>query len=130
MSFLRCAFDNIIPDATQAESWYVVLMERDSVYLGPEEGGCWGTRSTLISYREYPSKEVAEKIAIQIGDFAKELQAESQKNHSQHCLNQMDWLESRGLDSDFLPENDGPSEYRVTVTQNIPENYEPKRGYE
>jgi hypothetical protein len=32
----------------------------------------------------------------------------------------MEWLEERGLDADYLPEDDGPSNYRVIVCDELP----------
>lgn len=128
--YIQEAFNNIVPDAEQATDWYVVLMERERIYLGPWEGGTWGDRVTVISYRKYNSHEQALQIERQIKKLAQEMSDEAQKNYGNHCLFQMEWLEARGLDSDYLPENDGPSEFQVIVTQTIPEDYEPSRTYE
>jgi hypothetical protein len=128
--YIQAAFDNIIPDAEQAQDWYVVLIEKCREYLGPWEGGTWGDRSTVISYRKYNSYEQATKVEQQITKLAQEMSDEANRNYGNHCLFQMDWLEERGLDSDYLPENDGPSEFVVIVTQTIPQDYQPSRTYE
>ncbi len=130
MGFMRAAFEKIIPDAIQAESWYVVLIEEQRVYLGPWEGGTWGSARTVECYREYPGYDLAEKAAKDIKELANEMSANARREHGEHCQRTMDWLEQRGLEADYLPEPDGESTYRVLVSQTVPENYYPSRSYE
>ena len=129
-SFLRQAFEHYIPDAVQAEGAYVVLMECQPVYGGPEEGGWWTSDNTVIAYREYPSEELAQKAAEKVRELAKELSKQAKRADSEYCAASMECLEARGLDADFLPEPDGPAEYYVVVTTEVPENSRGSRRYE
>jgi hypothetical protein len=121
-SCLREAFDQVCENAKQAESWYVVLMERVPFYGGPEEGGWYGNDNIVQAYKEYPSEELAQKAADQVHKLAQELSQNSLRQYGDQCLREMGWLGARGLDADYLPEPDGPSEFYVLVTQNVPEN--------
>lgn len=120
MSYLQAAFDHVIPDSNSPESWYVCLIEEYQAYGGPEEGGWWQTMRSLVAYKEFPDKEIAEEKANHIREFAKELENESRRKYGNHCLYQMEWLEERGLDADYLPEDDGPSTYCVIVVNELP----------
>ena len=120
MAFIQSAFNQIIQNANKSEQWYVILVESYQAYGGPEEGGWYYTVNTLESYKEYPSKDLAEKVAETVREFAQELQANSHREYGNLCLNQMEWLEARGLDADYLPENDGESNYSVSVVEELP----------
>jgi hypothetical protein len=120
VSYLQAAFDHIIQDSDRPKDWYVCLIEEYKAYGGPEEGGWYQTMRSLEAYKSYPSLEMAEEIANHVREFAKELENESRRNYGEHCLYQMEWLEERGLDADYLPEDDGPSNYRVIVCDELP----------
>ncbi len=120
MSFIQAAFDHIIENAAKPEKWYVILVESYQAYGGPEEGGWYYAVSSLGSYKEFPTKELAEKAAKSVQEFAQELQANSHREYGELCLSQMEWLDARGLDSDYLPENDGESEFTVVVVDELP----------
>lgn len=130
MSHLRQAFEHLCEAAKPAQHWYVSLIEDVQFYGGPEEGGWWGTDSVLIAYQHCETEERANALQEEIEKFAQELTAEARKAHGEHCLRQLNWLEERGLDADFLPEDDGPSKYRVTVTEHIPKSRYGRRHYE
>jgi hypothetical protein len=97
-------------------------MEKAPYYGGPEEGGWSGEDHIVVAYQEYPSKELAEKEKEKIESLAEEFNQEERRGYGDHCLRTMEWLEQKGLDADFLPEPDGPSEYYVMVTNTIPQN--------
>jgi hypothetical protein len=120
MGYLRAAFDAVVPDAQEPESWFVVLVESCRCYGGPEEGGWWYTDQTVAAYREYATRTQADAAAARVETLAGELEAEARSSHGDHCLRQAEWLEARGLDADFLPENDGPNEYHVIVCDEVP----------
>lgn len=120
MSFIQAAFDHIIENAKKPEQWYVILVESYQAYGGGEEGGWYYSVNNLESYKEYPAKELAEKAAESVREFAKELQANSHREYGDLCLNQMEWLDARGLDADYLPENDGESHFTVDVVDELP----------
>jgi len=126
MSHIRQAFETICNEATESTNWYVSLVEKISYYGGPEEGGWWGNDIELIAFQQYPSEELANAAAEKIKTLAEELTTQAQAEYGQHCLDSMEWLEARGLDADFLPEPDGPSEYSVRVTEGEPA--QPSRG--
>ena len=120
MSYLESAFHATLKDIKRPGIYYVCLRERVQCYGGPEEGGCWYDNNTLVAWAEYPTIELAESAAEQVKTLANELAIEAQKNYGDFCIRQVEWLEERGLDSDFLPENDGPSQYSVIVTEELP----------
>jgi len=114
--FLQQAFDLCFPDAQEAELWFVSLVVEVPFYGGPEEGGWWGRDTELVSWCEFPSEEIAKAAAAKVEATAAELSHAARLDHGRYCLESMDWLHARGLDADFLPEPDGPCEYRVVVT--------------
>jgi hypothetical protein len=129
-TYLQAAFEAVIQDAKIPEQWYVVLIERVPFYGGPEEGGWWGCDTHVVAFKEYPTEELAQAAAEQVRRLAKELTDQSYFDYGEHCLREMEWLEARGLDANFLPEPDGPSEYLVWVTKEIPQNNYGFRHYE
>lgn len=128
-SYLQSAFDAVIEEAKQPEQHFVCLMEKVPYYGGPEEGGWWGTHTILVSYKEFPSKEAAEAASKAVQKLATELQNESRKEFGEQCLREMEWLDARGLDADFLPEPDGESEFYVIVATELPTNRYGSRQY-
>lgn len=130
MSYLREAFEKVCSEAKQAEGHYVVLVEIVPYYGGPEEGGWWGRDTEVIAYQWYPTEEQAEAAAVEVRKFAKELEANARREHGDQCLREMAWLDARGLDADYLPEPDGPSEYSVQVSDTLPEPTRGSRHYE
>ena len=119
MSFLQQAFEVSIEGVERPEQWFLCLIESRQVYGGPEEGGWWITDSDCIAYREYPTREMAEAAMASVERLAGELEAEARSAHGEHCLLTTEWLDARGLDADFLPEPDGPSEYHVAILNEI-----------
>ncbi len=109
------AFFKICSDAKPIASHYVSLYCNQSYYGGPEEGGWWGTHVVLVAYQEYDTIEQAARAKELVDKFAKELNEDEKKSFGQQCLNEMEWLEQRGLESDYLPEVDGPNDYFVVV---------------
>jgi hypothetical protein len=61
---------------------------------------------------------------------AKRLTEEARRKEGKYCLSQMEFLEDRGLEADYLRENDGPSRFYVEVINTIPENHYGARHYE
>ena len=119
-NFMQAAFNAAIDNAKQPERWYVVLVESFQAYGGPEEGGWYYRVANVVAYREYPNEELATAAKDAVEKLAEELRIESRNAHGEMCLRSMEWLEARGLDADFLPEPDGESEYRVSVTTELP----------
>ena len=129
-SYCREAFNVILPDAEQAETWYVCLLQEVPFYGGPQEGGWWGSDIFCIAARECFNRKQAEQYAKQVQKVADELSTEARTRHGDHCLLTLDWLEERGLESDFLSEPDGEESYTVIVSKGIPEPSYGSRRYE
>jgi len=120
MSHLQCAFEAVCKDNKKPGVFYVVLTSSHEAYGGGEEGGWWYTVSNLEAWKEYATEEAAEEAAEKVRILAKELDADAKRQHGDLCLNQMEWLEERGLEADFLPENDGETKYQVEVSDELP----------
>lgn len=120
MSHIESAFHAICKEAREPEIWYVLLIESFQAYGGPEEGGWWYTVQEVRAFQQFPARILAKRAAAAVEKLAKELETESRNQHGEYCLRQMEWLEARGLEADFLPENDGPNEYRVLISREIP----------
>lgn len=130
MSYLQEAFNQTCHEARLPEGHYVVLFEHTSRYGGPEEGGWYINDRIVSAYQWCETREKAEAILAAVQALAKELERESKVSHGKQCLREMAWLEARGLDADWLPEPDGPSEFSVSLTDSIPENRYGPRHYE
>ena len=127
---MQAAFDTVCKKAKVPEKWYVILMETCQAYGGPEEGGWYRTIREVVAYQEFQSEDAANAAKEEVQVLAEELSKEKRDEHGKMCLSQMEWLDARGLDADWLPENDGPSEYYVTVSNHIPENNDGSTHYE
>lgn len=128
--YLAHAFSVVLPEAEVQEEWTVCLMVEVPFYGGPEEGGWWGADTTCVAARVCFNKGEAERYAAQVRTLAEALTKEARERHGSHCLNEMDWLEARGLPADFLPEPDGEEQYFVLVCQGIPAPSYGGRRYE
>lgn len=132
MSYLQEAFDQVLSEAIRPpeEGFYVCLMEDVPYYGGPEEGGWYGSDTVLRAYQHFATEEGAESARKAVEVLAKELGELSRREYGERCRAEMDWLEKRGLEADYLPEPDGASEFRVIVCSEIPENRCGCRHYE
>mgnify|MGYP003403256212 CR=1 FL=1 len=128
-SFYESAFHAVCKEAKTPESWYLCLMESARFYGGPEEGGWYGTDSLVVAYQEFPSEELANAALEAAEQLAIELTQSEQREYGEQCLRELDWLEARGLEADWLPEPDGPSSFSLIVSQGIPENSYADRHY-
>lgn len=118
--FIEAAFDAVCPEAKEPECWYVCLESSYERYGGPEEGGWYQTMSQIVKFQSYMTEELAIAARDRIRTLAEELTGESRRNHGDHCGRQMEWLEARGLEADYFPEDDGPEEYSVSVYSELP----------
>lgn len=114
---LNEAFFQVCRDAVPAKSSYVSLYCTIPYYGGPEEGGWWGEDTVLVAHYKCNNEVEAEAIRLKVEELAKELCDDSKRAFGQQCRAQCDWLEARGLDSDFLPEVDGEERYFVAVEE-------------
>jgi hypothetical protein len=120
------AFHQVCEQAKAAGCYFVTLVVREPFYGGPEEGGWWGEDLQPVAYKVYHTLEAAEAAKAKVEVLAKRLSREARTEHGRHCGRELEWLEARGLDADFLPETAGPESYFVVVTKE--EEYQPKRG--
>jgi hypothetical protein len=109
------AFHRVCRKAKPADYYYVSLYAYHSVYLGPEEGGCWGQDVELISSQEYFCKRDAVRALNKCRRLIKKLDKDARDNHGNYCNRQLEWLEARGLEADYLRENDGPTTYGCII---------------
>lgn len=98
-------------------------------YGGPEEGGWGGYDTEVIAYQECVSEEEAEGYKSAIEELAKEMERESKERYGRQCLREMEFLDARGLDANFLPEPNGPESYYVIVCQELPTPVRGERSY-
>ena len=109
------AFFQVCKDAKPAGRSYVSLYADVPYYGGPEEGGWWGSDRELVAYHECTTEEEAEAVRDKAIELSEQLSKEARDNFHRHCAAQCDWLEARGLDSDYLPEVDGEASYSVMI---------------
>lgn len=109
------SFYKICKDAKTPESFFVSLYVRVPYYGGPEEGGWWGSDTNLVVYKNYLTKEDAEFALKKVEEYAKELNKEAKRSFGEKCKNELEWLEARNLEPDYLPEVDGEEDYFVVL---------------
>lgn len=126
--FVESAFHAVCKEAvTTGNGHYVCLMETIPFYGGPEEGGWYGSDLICVAFQYFETG--ADQAVAAVEKLAAELNAECRKEFGQQCLREMDWLEARGLDADFLPEPDGESTFSVIVADEVPASRYGSRGY-
>jgi hypothetical protein len=116
---IKESFYKICNDSKTPESFFVSLYVKVPYYGGPEEGGWWGSDTHLEAYKQYSTLEEANFALEKVQEYAKDLNFEAKKSFGEKCSNELDWLEARGLESDYLPEVDGEEEYFVVVEKKV-----------
>ena len=130
-NFISQAFHQICKEAKPAQAHHVSLYAEAPFYGGPEEGGWWGHDIALVAHQSFASIEAAEAAKAKAEKLAEELSEESKKDFGDQCLKEMEWLDARGLDADFLPEPDGETNYFVTIEDAVgSQNHRDCRHYE
>jgi hypothetical protein len=128
---VEIAFEQVLGDVAKPTGcWYVTLWEEASYYGGPEEGGWWGNDRIPLKYVSFNTEEAAEIAYEKISQLATEMTQDAKRRHGEYCLQQCEWLDARGLDSDYLPEVSGEDRYSVTVSDSLPEAHYGCRHYE
>lgn len=107
------AFFSICKEAKPATANYVSLYASVPYYGGPEEGGWWGRDVRLIAYHCFDTTEQAMVAIDQINELVRQMNADEKRAFGEQCLREMEWLEARGLDADYLPEPDGETTYFI-----------------
>jgi len=69
----------------------------------------------LISSQEYFCKRDAVRALNKCRRLIKKLDKDARDNHGNYCNRQLEWLEARGLEADYLRENDGPTTYGCII---------------
>jgi len=110
---IETAFKKICNDVKFSDEYFVSWCKKEPFYGGPEEGGWWGSDTILVAYQKFDTKEQADVVLEKVKNYAKELTKEAKLAFSKKCSDEMDWLEARGLESDYLPEVDGEEDYFV-----------------
>lgn len=131
MGYIQEAFAQVVADRKAVpapERWYVVLWESVQWYGGPQEGGWYGNDNIPVEYGEFNSEQEAQEVAERVEERARELTTLAKRSHGKRCLAELEWLDARGLDADYLPERDESSFY-VSVNHKIPQAQYGQRGY-
>lgn len=115
MQELTEAFFAKCKDAKPSNRCYLSLYVITPYYGGPEEGGWWGQDVNLVAYQTYATSEEAMAAMGTVKELAEDLSVQAKREYGNHCLQQTEWLNARGLDDDFLPEPDGEVTYSVQV---------------
>lgn len=115
-------FFEICQKAEPAIGCFVSLYVNDRPYGGPEEGGWYRNHHILIASQQFNTIEEAEAAKEAIEKLCEERTKELHRAQDEHCARQMDWLEERGLDANYLPEVDGRSHYYVVIEEKKGEN--------
>ena len=117
MDATREAFFTVCKEAEGANTQWVSLYADHRFYGGPEEGGWYGTDTELIASQQVYSASMADTIKKQVNTFAEKLTADAETHRNAVCAAEVEWLEARGLDDDFLPQPDGGTHYWVAWEQ-------------
>ena len=112
---IREAFFGVCDKAEPAKARFVSLYAEIPFYGGPEEGGWWGRDVELVASQRCVTDDEAEAIRLAVVKLANELSEDARDAFNRGCAAEMEWLEARGLDADFLPEVDGEESYFVAV---------------
>ena len=113
------AFFSVCKDAKSARQQCVSLYLHTRPYGGPEEGGWWRDDYKLIAYETVSTEDQASALKVKVEKLAEELNDKERRLHNEHCARQMEWLDARGLEADYLPEVNGDSSYYVSI-ENAP----------
>ena len=112
---MRDEFFKVCSKAKPVESHFCSLYVSEPFYGGPEEGGWWGHDTRLIASQEFNSIELAEMAENAIKELAEKANQDAKRDFSEQCRAEVDWLEARGLDADYLPEVNGEATYFTCV---------------
>lgn len=116
---LQEAFLQVCREAQPPPGHYLSLYARQPFFGGPQEGGWWGEDVVLVASQAFPSEEALEAARVAVEALAVQLSQEARRAFDAYCLRTTEWLESRGLDADFLPEVDGETQYMVVTETEV-----------
>jgi hypothetical protein len=128
---IKQAFFSVCDEAKPAVRHYVSLYATVPYYGGPEEGGWWGSDVELVAYQEVTNDVEAQAISERVEVLAEQLSKQAKDSFGRACQQEMEWLDARGLDADYLPEVDGEESYWVTTESRPGEHaHQGSRHYE
>jgi hypothetical protein len=131
-NFTKAAFQAAIDSnrrETLNKTYYVTLWREVQWYGGPEEGGWWGSDHIPLETARYSIKEDAENAAKKVEELADILSKESTRAFGEKCLKELEWLDNRNFDADYLSEPDGEDQFFVSVEDEAPRAMYGERGY-
>jgi hypothetical protein len=108
------AFFKHCKDALVGERWFVSLYVRQPFYGGSEEGGWWGSDTSLVATQEFCTEADANRVRDHVK--TDELNKDAKRDYGERCLAESEWLAARGLEDDFLPTH-GEETYFVSVEE-------------
>lgn len=117
MSHIEQAFYEVCKNAQPVKGSWISLYVTVPYYGGAEEGGWWGADVELVASQWADTPEQAEAMLDAVKTMAAELSGKARQSFYQQCRAECDWLDARGLDSDYLLEPDGEEKYLVTTEE-------------
>lgn len=119
-NYMQASFNQVCKDAIKAkdiksDERYVSLYESRPFYGGPEEGGWWGSDVYLVAAKKFENETLAMEARDAVLQLAEDLNKDAKRSFGEQCAREMEWLDARGLDADYLPEPDGETRYFVNV---------------
>lgn len=122
MSYEQQAFFTVCDQAVPAASHYVSLYRIETWYGGPQEGGWWGHDETLVASQKFDTYEAAVAAKEAVTALAAQMTEDARNSFNAGCAAQVEWLEARGLDDNYLPEVGGADRYSVVIEDRAGEN--------
>ena len=116
---IKESFFSVCDEAKPTRAYHVSLYVDVPYYGGPEEGGWWGSDCHIIATQTYPTMAQADAAKVAVDKLADEHSKQAKRNFGDTCVAQMEWLDARGLDADFLPEVDGEERYFVVIEETV-----------
>ena len=112
---IKAAFFEVCTSPVETVGHYLSLYLNSPYYGGPEEGGWWGSDSSLVASQYFPTEEQAIEARDRASNLVKEMNDEARKDYGNQCRRELDWCEARGLEQSFLSEVDGEANYWLCV---------------
>ena len=112
-------------------TFYVTLWQKVPFYGGPEEGGWWGSDHIPLRFAKFNTQEEANRAHEAVNHLAHSLTRDERHEHQRRCMDILDWCDERNIDDDvdIFGEDDGPSEFYVTIELEIPQPLLQDRHY-
>lgn len=113
-------FFEVCEKPSQTHNGFFLSLYRKEVWFGgTEEGGWNGETHRVQASQRFKTHEEAEAASKVVEDKAEALTEGSKRGFNEHCAAQCDWLEARGLDSDYLADPGGPDSFYVMIEERV-----------